>query len=1313
MMRFVFALSTLIFGVASTRQDNPFGRDINLNPFRNVSKQCVSDTEIWMKSLEEIFAVVGDCVEFQNCTDKQAKVLENNQYAIKQLDAFGRIPSPGLLEISLIADGSYQECQGVSGVKYETNYCYLVLVPGKNAKCPSAPVAALKLAVCMPNSCGKKDLVQLFNDQEFPFTACDAYCSHFPVKKDSAFWGFSVFLMVMVIIAIIASVVDYIRDEGFGIPSSKERILPLKILLAFSFWTNASTILSVKEQKPGFIKSLDCIRLFSMSWVVAGHSMMWFLFGNQLLPVMKVPKSFWNHIMTSAVLSVDTFFILSGIVVTYLFFKTRPKMRMIKNPITWILFYVHRYLRLTPTIMLFIGFYTVYAPYIQGAFSASQFNKQIQEVNVCKSSWWKNLLYINNFGSQDCYAITWYLAVDTQLYLVAPILLIAFYFSFAAGTILTAAGCVASIIAVYVLYSVNDLPGDFLGNGKLNNYNAIMYSKPWTRCPPYLIGILTGYIIATYNNKKIRGNWAIAVVGWVTAFGIACACIFANYDYDAGSHWSIFTRASYYNFSRIGWSFAVCWVILANHFGYGGPINNFMSHPIWQPFGRLSYCAYIVHWMVILYFMNVGERPLHLVSLWQVYIYYAIPSTFLSFIAAFFWSCMLEVPVLKLEKMLIVNRHPKIPVVNSFKNVSAQCAADTKTWLNSLAQVALVVDECVAFQNCTKRQMKILEENAYALKQLDAFGRFPSPGLLEIGLIDDGSYQECQEASGVKYDTNYCYLLLMPGKNAKCPAIPLISLKVAVCMSDSCGKKDLVQLFNDQEFPFTACDAYCAHFPVKKDSAFWGFSIFLIIMVSIAIIATILDYLIEEIFGNSSATKSNFFLKILLAFSFWTNASTILSVKEQKPGFIKSLDCIRMFSMSWVVSGHSMIMFLMGDMLLPVEKIPKSFWNHIMTNAVLSVDTFFILSGIVVTYLFFKTRPKMRVVKNPITWILFYVHRYLRLTPTIMLFIGFYTVYAPYIQGPFAASQLNKDVAQANMCKSSWWRNLLYINNFDNTDECYPITWYLAVDTQLYLVAPILLIAFYFSFAAGTILTAAGCVASIIAVYILYSVYDLPADLIGKGDTTNFQPKMYAKAWTRCPPYLIGILTGYIIATYNNKKIRGNWAIAIVGWVTAFGIACACIFANYDYDAGSHWSTFTRASYYNFSRIGWSFAVCWVILANHFGYGGPINNFMSHPIWQPFGRLSYCAYIVHWTVISYFMNVGERPLHLVSLWQVYISYSIPCTFLAFFCAFFWSCMFELPILKLEKMLIEGLFAGMAKPSNKIEAEDAKIDKTHI
>ncbi|VDL81475.1 unnamed protein product [Nippostrongylus brasiliensis] len=81
---------------------------------------------------------------------------------------------------------------------------------------------------------------------------------------------------------------------------------------------------------------------------------------------------------------------------------------------------------------------------------------------------------------------------------------------------------------------------------------------------------------------------------------------------------------------------------------------------------------------------------------------------------------------------------------------------------------------------------------------------------------------------------------------------------------------------------------------------------------------------------------------------------------------------------------------------------------------------------------------------------------------------------------------------------------------------------------------------------------------------------------------------------------------------------------------------------------------------------------------------------MDHPIWQPLGRLSYCAYIVHYVIIHYVYNLDDRPSHFVSTWESYVHRGIPIFVFSYIGAFFWSCLFELPVVKLEKMLMDAL-----------------------
>lgn len=63
------------------------------------------------------------------------------------------------------------------------------------------------------------------------------------------------------------------------------------------------------------------------------------------------------------------------------------------------------------------------------------------------------------------------------------------------------------------------------------------------------------------------------------------------------------------------------------------------------------------------------------------------------------------------------------------------------------------------------------------------------------------------------------------------------------------------------------------------------------------------------------------------------------------------------------------------------------------------------------------------------------------------------------------------------------------------------------------------------------------------------------------------------------------------------------------------------------------------------SRIAWSVAVCYIIFACVRNSGGPINYFLSHPLWQPLSRLSYSIYLIHIFIIWITMATTKTSLY--------------------------------------------------------------------
>lgn len=87
----------------------------------------------------------------------------------------------------------------------------------------------------------------------------------------------------------------------------------------------------------------------------------------------------------------------------------------------------------------------------------------------------------------------------------------------------------------------------------------------------------------------------------------------------------------------------------------------------------------------------------------------------------------------------------------------------------------------------------------------------------------------------------------------------------------------------------------------------------------------------------------------------------------------------------------------------------------------------------------------------------------------------------------------------AEKCAKAWWRNLLYMNNFfGNANlvrkkknrkikfQCYGISWYLSVDFQLHIAAPLILVPLFVWFKASLVLSAVAMVAHIAMTYAYY-----------------------------------------------------------------------------------------------------------------------------------------------------------------------------------------------------------------------------------
>lgn len=97
---------------------------------------------------------------------------------------------------------------------------------------------------------------------------------------------------------------------------------------------------------------------------------------------------------------------------------------------------------------------------------------------------------------------------------------------------------------------------------------------------------------------------------WVVSLGVLVTVVCTNLD-AAVVNPTIVKKTLYYAFARPAWGLALCWILFACHFGYGGPVNWLLSASIHQVTTRLSFSMYLLHMLVQTRYLAYARTALH------------------------------------------------------------------------------------------------------------------------------------------------------------------------------------------------------------------------------------------------------------------------------------------------------------------------------------------------------------------------------------------------------------------------------------------------------------------------------------------------------------------------------------------------------------------------------------------------------------------------------------------------------------------------------------------------------------------------------
>lgn len=264
---------------------------------------------------------------------------------------------------------------------------------------------------------------------------------------------------------------------------------------------------------------------------------------------------------------------------------------------------------------------------------------------------------------------------------------------------------------------------------------------------------------------------------------------------------------------------------------------------------------------------------------------------------------------------------------------------------------------------------------------------------------------------------------------------------------------------------------------------------------------------------------------------------------------LEPLEGVKIVSSFAVIISHCYMVFFAAtwNSIYGHDLITKSFIATTITICPSVVDLFFVITGILTSYLFFRDSKEMLTKVN--FWIQFFIYRYLRIVPLYILAHWFLQSYFRFLgSGPFWDYGTSESAWQSVCYNDSIWGIVFPMANLKSPSSvCNSVGWYLANDIQATLVTPFFIILFL-----KNALLAYATTLTIVLAMILNHVryyYQFPIEsrgglefsLMTLSQVTDDAALGYVEPQYRLVAYLIGLVAGFLLYSYEKGEIK-EWS---------------------------------------------------------------------------------------------------------------------------------------------------------------------------
>lgn len=330
---------------------------------------------------------------------------------------------------------------------------------------------------------------------------------------------------------------------------------------------------------------------------------------------------------------------------------------------------------------------------------------------------------------------------------------------------------------------------------------------------------------------------------------------------------------------------------------------------------------------------------------------------------------------------------------------------------------------------------------------------------------------------------------------------------------------------------------------------------------------------------------------------------------QKKRKYIKEIDGLRALAVIMVLAYH---------LKMPFAK-----------SGLLGVTVFFVISGYLITGILINEIEESGGVdlKN------FWLRRIRRLLPAV-LSMAVVMIFVSAVVNRVVFTKGCNDLLSAVFGYNNWWQIFRKVSYFENAGAPSPFThcWSLAIETQFYLIYPILLILLSKARDRGKVFAAVTAVLAMISVVLMGVLYSPDGD----------PSRVYYGTDTRAFSLLIGALAA-IQKEYHiiKVKLRGKlWAV--IGSISVLILIGMMMFI----------SSYSSFLYYGGQAIVSALAafVVYAVTVSR----SPLNIILGSSILKWIGDRSYSIYLWHYPIIV-LMSGGKRAAWWIVILEVVLS----------------------------------------------------------